>query len=92
MCHLRGSNTGPSDLQSDALPAELKRLECTHRSFVLNINFVLGFINITVKLKSSDIQFKHLFPNILVVCLVCLCFWVLSEAIVMAAIERERAI
>ena len=25
MCHLRGSNTGPSDLQSDALPAELKR-------------------------------------------------------------------
>ena len=26
MCHLRGSNTGPSDLQSDALPAELKRL------------------------------------------------------------------
>ena len=26
-CHLRGSNTGPSDLQSDALPAELKRLE-----------------------------------------------------------------
>ena len=26
VCHLRGSNTGPSDLQSDALPAELKRL------------------------------------------------------------------
>ena len=26
-CHLRGSNTGPSDLQSDALPAELKRLQ-----------------------------------------------------------------
>ena len=25
ICHLRGSNTGPSDLQSDALPAELKR-------------------------------------------------------------------
>ena len=27
LCHLRGSNTGPSDLQSDALPAELKRLD-----------------------------------------------------------------
>ena len=27
ICHLRGSNTGPSDLQSDALPAELKRLK-----------------------------------------------------------------
>ena len=92
MCHLRGSNTGPSDLQSDALPAELKRLECTHRSFVLNINFVLGFINITVKPKSIDIQFKHFFPDILVVFLVCLCFWVLSEAIVMDAVESEKAI
>ena len=26
MCHLLGSNQGPSDLQSDALPTELKRL------------------------------------------------------------------
>ena len=25
-CHLLGSNQGPSDLQSDALPTELKRL------------------------------------------------------------------
>ena len=44
VCHLRGSNTGPSDLQSDALPAELKRRCFPVTLFVPNSNADLWVI------------------------------------------------
>ena len=41
-CRDPGSNRGPSDLQSDALPAELSRLMCNKKSCCLNV-LPLGF-------------------------------------------------
>ena len=39
-CRDPGSNQGPSDLQSDALPTELSRRNTSR----LNVNFILYFI------------------------------------------------
>ena len=36
-CHLLGSNQGPSDLQSDALPTELKRLASSQASLAQSV-------------------------------------------------------
>ena len=50
-CHLLGSNQGPSDLQSDALPTELKRLVCT--VFDESKNLLEGFEPPTSELESD---------------------------------------
>ena len=37
VCRDPGSNRGPSDLRSDALPAELSRLDCKENASAINV-------------------------------------------------------